>query len=295
MKKISFLFAVVLMCASCVNENSRLDPVGLISSNGASVKMRFEQSMAYNKMVGDLHFDMGADTYTIFVCSDSHITRSTHRNMDYFMAKYRAAAAPKLALHLGDVIDGINNYPCIDSILHFAGQTKEDTVLVAPGNHDLYFKQWDLFRQYFKTGVYWFDTNNGAKKLDLFICLDTGEGTLGVDQMNWLRDLLDAKSKEGYRRIIVYTHTHFWKLDASQGTTSNFALEETYELTTLLARYSVEFVWSGHQHARQSVIFKGVQYLVLDATKDKETGQSYMTVEMGENAIYHYYNYPKAN
>jgi hypothetical protein len=52
-------------------------------------------------------------------------------------------------------------------------------------------------------------------------------------------------------------------------------------------------VWSGHQHARQSVLFKGVNYLVLDATKDSEKGQSYMTVDMGENAIYHYFDYPK--
>ena len=131
------------------------------------------------------------------------------------------------------------------------------------------------------------------KKLDLFICLDTAEGTLGVDQMAWLRNLLEAKSKEGYRRIIVYTHTHFWKLDGSQGHTSNFSLEETYELAALLDEYDVDFVWSGHQHARQSVVYKGVNYLVLDATKDEEKGQAYMTVNMGESAIYHYFNYPK--
>jgi cytolysin (calcineurin-like family phosphatase) len=113
--------------------------------------------------------------------------------------------------------------------------------------------------------------------------------------MKWLRDLLEKKSKEGYRRIIVYTHTHFWKLDDSQGHTSNFSLEETYELAALLAQYNVAYVWSGHQHARQSVFFRGVNYLVLDATKDSEKGQSYMTVQMGEHAIYHYIDYPNAN
>ena len=161
------------------------------------------------------------------------------------------------------------------------------------GNHDIYFKQWDIFRDYFKTSVYWFDTYNGGKKLDLFICLDTAEGTLGEDQFRWLKELLSIKSKEGYRRIIVYTHTHFWKLDGSQGYTSNFALEDTYELAGVFAQNKVNYVWSGHQHARQSVLFKGVNFLVLDATKDSENGQAYMTVEMGENAIYHYYDYPK--
>ena len=293
MKKSILYIALAAVLAACANEESTLDMKGMFSPNGETVSARFEQSMAYNRTIGDLHFDVQSDDYTIYVCTDSHITKKTHKNLDYFMAQYKAAAAPKLAIHLGDIIDAQKNFECADSIVHFAGQTKADTLLLTIGNHDIYFKQWPVCRAYFKTSVYWFDTNNGNKKLDLFICLDTAEGTLGVDQMAWLRNLLEAKSKEGYRRIIVYTHTHFWKLDGSQGHTSNFSLEETYELAALLDEYDVEFVWSGHQHARQSVIYKGVNYLVLDATKDTENGQAYMTVDMGESAIYHYLNYPK--
>jgi len=180
----------------------------------------------------------------------------------------------------------------VDSIVHFAGQTKADTLLATPGNHDIYFKQWPIFRDFFQTSVYWFDTRNGDKKLDLYICLDTAEGTLGSKQWKWLRELLAQKSKEGYRRIIVYTHTHFWKLDGSQGHTSNFAIEETYELAHTLSEYGVEFVWSGHQHARQSVRYKNVNYLVFDATKDSETGTGYAVVEVGSSMIYHYLDYP---
>lgn len=261
----------------------------MFSNNGEPVNTRFEQSMAYNDSVGEIHLNMASDEYVIYMCTDSHITKKTHKNLDYFINRYNAAAAPKLAIHLGDLIDAQKNFACADSVLNIAN----DTLFITPGNHDVYFKQWPVYRSFFHTGTYYFDTNNGAKKLDLFICLDTADGTLGTKQMKWLRDLLAKTSKAGYRRIIVFTHTHFWKLDDSQGHTSNFALEETYELATLLAEYGVEFVWSGHQHARQSVIFKGVNYLVLDATKDSESGQSYVTVEMGENAIYHYVDYPK--
>ena len=190
------------------------------------------------------------------------------------------------------MIDAQKNYPCADSILHFAGQTLADTIFVTPGNHDIYFKQWTEYRKFFKTGTYWFETRNGAKKLDLFICLDSAEGELGDKQTAWLRNLLETKTKEGYRHLIVFTHTHLWKLDGSQGHTSNYALEATYELTSLLAQYGVEYVWSGHQHARQSVIFKNVNYLVLNATKDSEQGQSYMTVNMGEEILYHFFDYP---
>ena len=295
MKKIQYIFTTIfaLLFSACASDDSTLDIAGMFSPNGEVVDTRFKQSMAYNDSVGEIHLNMGADNYTIYVCSDSHITRTTHKNLDYFMDQYKAAAAPKLALHLGDIIDAQKNFPCADSILHFAGQTIHDTVFATPGNHDIYFKQWSIYRDYFKTSVYWFDTNNGAKKLDLFICLDSAEGTLGVDQTNWLRDLLAKKSKEGYRRIIAFTHTHLWKLDESQGHTSNMSLEETYELTSLLGQYGVEAVWSGHQHALQNVIFKDVLYLVLNATKDDEKGQSYMVAEMGSNVNYSFFEYPK--
>ena len=295
MRKIQYY--IVCVCAlalcACASEDSTLDMKGMFSPNGEVVGTRFAQSMAYNDSVGEIHLNMGSDNYTIYVCTDSHITRTSHKNLDYFINQYKAAAAPKVALHLGDIIDAQKNFPCADSIVHFAGQTINDTLFITPGNHDIYFKQWPIYRDYFKASVYWFDTNNGTKKLDLFICLDSAEGTLGIDQTNWLRELLAKKSKEGYRRIIVFTHTHLWKLDDSQGHTSNMALEETYELTSLLGQYGVEYVWCGHQHARQNVTFKGVNYIVLNATKDSEKGQSYMIAKMGEVVQYTFVDFPK--
>ena len=288
----SYIVLLSFVLASCSNPDSTLDLKGMFSPNGPTVQTRFAESMAYNKTRGEMHINMASDNYQIYVCTDSHITRTTHRNLDYFINQYRAAAGPKMALHLGDIIDAQNNFPCADSIVHFAGQTIADTLFLTPGNHDIYFKQWDIYRSYFQTSVYWFDTRNGEKKLDLFVCIDSAEGSLGSDQFSWLRDLLAEKSQEGYRHIILFTHTHLWKLDGSQGHTSNYALEEMYELTDMLGRYGVEYVWSGHQHARQSVIFKDVQYLVLNATKDSEKGQSYMIADMSDAIIYHFIDYP---
>ncbi len=286
MKKHILYIALAVLMTAC-SEDRTLDLAGMFSPNGEVVNKRFEQSIAYNQTVGDIHVDMGADEYTVFVCADSHITRKTHQNLDTFIKQYNAAAAPKLAIHLGDLINAQNNFACADSILKLAN----GKLFVTPGNHDLYFKQWSVYQSYFKTGTYWFDTYNGTKKLDLYICLDSGEGTLGTAQTDWLKSLLAQKAKEGYRRIIVYTHTHFWKLDESQEVCSNFALEETYELGALFAQNGVQYVWTGHQHARQSVVYKGVNYLVLDATKDKAKGAAYMTVQMGDHAIYHYIDY----
>ncbi len=290
-KNILYIVTSAFMMVSCASEDSTLDLAGMFSSNGEPVDVRFEQSMAYNDSTNNdsISIDMGADEYTVYVCSDSHITRKSHKNLDHFIAQYNAAPAPKLALHLGDLIDAQNNIPCADSIWSLANGPH----FITPGNHDVYFKQWSVYRDHFHTGTYWFETVNGGKKLDLYICLDSADGTLGAKQMQWLRDVLAKRAKAGYRRVIVFTHTHFWKLDTSQGHTSNWAIEETYEIANLFAQYGVQYVWCGHQHARQSVIYKGVNYLVLDATKDKEEGQSYMVAEMGDAAIYHYIDFPK--
>lgn len=285
-----YILLSLLLLTAC-SEDSNLDMAGMFSSNGEPVNTRVAQSLAYNESVGETHLNMGADDYVVYVCSDSHLSRKKpHANMDHFIECYNAETAPKLALHLGDLIDAQKNFEFADSILSLA----KGPLFLTLGNHDAYFKQWSVWKSYYHTGTYWFDTNNGDKKLDLYICLDSAEGTLGADQTAWLKNLLEKKSKEGYRRIIAFTHTHFWKLDDSQGHTSNFSMEETYSLASLLSQYKVDFVWSGHQHARQSVLYKGVNYLVLDATKDIEKGQSYMTVRMGESAIYHYISYPNS-
>ena len=289
MKKIRFsIYLVSALLLMACSEDSTLDMAGMFSPNGETVDTRFEQSIAYNETAGEIHLYMPLENYTIYMCSDSHITRKTHRNLDYFIHTYNAELGPKLAIHLGDLIDAQKNYPCADSVLNLAN----GPLFITPGNHDIYFKQWPIYRDYFKSSVYWFDTNFLTKKLDLFICLDSAEGSLGRKQTQWLKELLEAKSKEGYRRIIVMTHTNLWKLDGSQGHTSNMALEETYELTSLLSQYNVEYVWSGHQHARQLVTFKGVKYMVLNATKDSEEGQSFVKAEMGKDIVYHFVDYP---
>lgn len=294
MKKLYFIAISAVLLIGCASEDTTLDMKGMFSSNGPAVKTRFAESMAFNATHEPIHLDMQSDDYVIYMCSDSHITRKTHKNLDHFIHTYEDALGPKIAIHLGDLIDAQKNYPCADSVLNVGGRALNDTLFITPGNHDIYFKQWDIYRSYFKSSVYWFDTNNGATPLDLFICLDSAEGSLGPDQFKWLRDLLAEKSQERYRRIIVFTHTHLWKLDGSQGHTSNMALEETYEFTDLLGRYGVEYVWSGHQHARQLVEFKGVKYMVLNATKDSESGQSYVIAHMGNDQItYEHIDYPK--
>ncbi len=72
MKKSAYILLALLL--SACSEDTTLDIAGMFSPNGEVVNTRFEQSMAYNDSVGDIHLDMHADNYTIYVCSDSHLS-----------------------------------------------------------------------------------------------------------------------------------------------------------------------------------------------------------------------------
>ena len=125
-----------------------------------------------------------------------------------------------------------------------------------------------------------------GKKLDLYICLDTAEGTLGTDQLKWLKALLAEKKNAGYRHIIVFTHTHLFKQDSSQGHTSNLSMEETYELTYLLSDAGVELYLCGHDHSREVTSYGGVKYITVDSSTDAEPEPYYMVMEVGKQITY---------
>lgn len=278
------------LLAAC---NPNYDMIGMIDGTSPEIAQRFVDSRHYSDSVGVVHMPMPED-YRLFVCTDSHID-TTHKGLEKFIRTYAADTFPHIALHLGDLINGQGHFAHADSILHLDGvmSSRTDTIFLTCGNHDIYFNQWHIWQQYYGSSVYWFDTYKAgtsyAKEnlLDLYICLDTSEGTLGTAQMKWLRTLLQEKKDAGYRRIIVFTHTHLFKQDNSQGHTSNMALEETYELVGLLSEFGVEYYLCGHDHSREVSPF-GSKYIIVDGCADEEPNPFYMVMEVGEDVNYKY-------
>lgn len=289
----NFFFAcctlLVMLCAC----NPNYDMQGMFNGTSPEVDTRFKESMTYNDSVGERSVLTDGEDYRIYVCTDTHID-STHRNLHRFLAEYMADSLAKITIHLGDLINAQNNYPhavsVIDSALSVGGGKGKESFFITPGNHDIYFNQWTDFKRYFNTSVYWFDTRDKTtgKKLDLFICLDSADGTLGTSQLQWLRRLLAAKSKENYRHIIVFTHTHMFKQDASQGHTSNYSLEETYEITYMLGQAGVDMYWCGHDHSREISHYAGTEYIIVDSSEDPDTNPYYMMVDMGKEIHYRF-------
>lgn len=290
MKARKFIYTALLsiVCGAC---NPNYDMLGMFNGTSPEIAERFADSRRFSEAAGVVHMQMPAD-YRLFICTDSHID-STHYGLEKFIHLYKADTHPHMCLFLGDLINAQAHFAHADSILHLDGvmTNRNDTVFMTCGNHDIYFNQWHVWQKLYGSSTYWFDTYTGAtyetgKKLDLYICLDTAEGTLGTDQMKWLKDLLNTKKNAGYRHIIVFTHTHLFKQDNSQGHTSNLSMEETYELTYLLSEAGVELYLCGHDHSREVTSYGGVKYITVDSSTDAEPEPYYMMMEVGQQINY---------
>ena len=279
MKKYHFLSIVALAMMSCSQGN--LDILGMFYTRAEGADQRFEQSMEYNDRHGYCTINLAQDDYNVYVASDMHIDYTTF-NLDTFITNYLSdATAAPFCLCLGDVINSVNHYDTCSA--HFARiwNGTGDTCFCTLGNHDMYYDQWKVWRSFWQTSTYYFVVKTPACK-DLYICLDSGDGTMGTKQRKWLEALLAEQSQAGFRHIIAFTHTHFFKIDASQGHTSNMALEETYELCDLFSRYGVDLVLQGHSHSRNLTYFKDVQYLRVDALEDHYYNAFYTVLHVGK-------------
>lgn len=299
MRKIAiYIICALAILTSCKQGN--LDMLGMVYTKSADANERFIQSEFWNACNPMDTVSVMTDNYRIYTMTDIHVD-STTLNLDTFCTRFMEEALSHYAFLpkpeeqitapfcfcLGDVINAVGNYPKFQA---YVTKIEEAGLKVygTPGNHDIYYDQWEIYRSYWHTSHFPLVVQTPSGKKDLFIFLDSASGTLGSDQTYWLRSLLKWVSDEDYRHIVVCTHTHLWKKDQSQGHTSNFALEESYELADIFARYGVEDVIQGHSHSRDIQHFKNVRYVRLDALEDHYYNAYYTIISMGRDINYEF-------
>lgn len=274
MKKTSITPLALALAAAISVSCGRLDFGGMIWAKSDTPDQRFEQSLKHNGTVGPVRLSVPDNDYRLYAFGDSHVDFST-KNLDGFVKDYLddSGAAP-FAICVGDIINSTGHYDLFMEHVKDLGPDCTKRLFYCVGNHDLYFGQWKEFKERFKTSTYFFEVETPSEGNDLYIALDSGSGTLGVKQRAWLGETL-SQAQGKYRNIIVFTHTHFFMSDYSQGTTDNFAIEETHDLMNLFARNGVKLVISGHDHTREERKHRGVFYSTLDALCDPCKNASY--------------------
>jgi predicted phosphodiesterase len=243
---------------------------------GESVNYRFAQSMEWNRSHPVREIVVQADNYTILAMADSHV--GTTVNLDSFIKTAKAMNAAAVVM-TGDLTSGHSeDYQTFENQLP-APDSMELFLMV--GNHDLFFDGWEEFYTRFGASSYFF-TVKTPKATDLIICLDTGGGTLGDEQMEWLKKVLLTMRPE-CRHCMVCTHNNFFRFN--QNLISNPPVEELEPLIELFTKNSVEMVLTGHDHERNATLFGQTTYIQIGALKDGSTNAGYLQIGVKNDKV----------
>jgi len=241
-----------------------------------SVNERFLQSMDWNTSHGYSEIDVPQSTYAIHVMGDSHVGGT--ENLDRFLEDAGDEHAAAVVM-VGDLTTGheedfrvfSEHLPSGDSLMYFA----------VAGNHDLFFDGWKHFYSIFGSSSYLFVVNTPGEK-DLFICLDTGGGTLGNKQFDWFKKLLETE-RESYRYCTVFTHDNLLRLRPT--TSTNPRVEEINALLDLFTRYQVDMVVNAHDHKRNTDILGNTTHIIMDALQDVNDEATYLKLSVNQEGM----------
>jgi len=263
-EKVVVLWLSIFMLTACDMFEMR----GFILSY-ESADERFEQSMRWNNNNPIREIVITDDQYSIYSMSDSHVGGT--QNLDHFISEAITDHAVAMVM-AGDITTGHTaDYAVLRE--HIPGTDSIESFLVV-GNHDLYFDGWKQFYTHFGSSTYQF-TVNTPQAADLFICLDTGSGTLGSEQLDWLRNTLETE-RPNYRYCILFTHNNLFR--NRHTTSTNPLVEELHVLLDLTIEYDVDMVVTGHDHKKHDETFGKTTYLTMNALQDDYDNAGYLVL-----------------
>ncbi len=277
MKRIGICILSVMVFCGC-----DMDLIGFFVPPSDSVEQRFAQSMAWNDAHGYPVIDLEADEYKFYCATDIHVYGS-NRNIRTFVSRLRNDAAAVFGVLLGDMIHGKGQYPLFMEALGFDPDihAENDTVFSTVGNHDLYFGQWEEYRKYFGTSCLYFMVRT-PDCYDLFLILDSGSGTLGYSQLEWMKTVLSVHGEDA-RHIVVCTHTDLLVMDGTSFPSGSMNMEETLEITALMQRYGVDLYLQGHNHFRHDISYRDVRYVTVESIQDEAEAPGYLVAAVGDS------------
>ena len=212
----------------------------------------------------------------MFAMGDSHV--GGIKNIDIF---FSAAISIKIlaSILVGDLVTGHQE----DYTTFVEHLPNKDSLAVFPivGNHELYFEGWEEFSRYWGTSTYFFVVQTPSAQ-DLFICLDTGSGTLGQKQLAWLKNLLEEK-REQHRYCLIFTHNNIFRLRPTLST--NPMVEEVLAFSDLCLKHEVNMVINGHDHQRNTDKLGNTEFIIMDALLDTNKEASYLSLSFKNETI----------
>ncbi|MHA6204236.1 metallophosphoesterase family protein [Dyella soli] len=215
-----------------------------------------------------------ADASFSFVqISDSHIGFHKAPNMDVTatlresLAMIRAQArAPEFVLHTGDLTH-LSKPEEFDTLAGVMSEERMGKVFYVPGEHDVIGDNGaEFFRRHGERqqpgGWYSFD-HRGVHFVGLINVLDLkagGLGSLGADQLAWLKKDLAGRSAE--TPLVVFAHMPLWPLYPPWG----WGTDDSAEAMSYLRRFGSVSVLNGHIHQIQQKVEGNITFYTARST-----------------------------
>jgi predicted phosphodiesterase len=270
---INIILASGICC--CFSACEKIDFKGMFIPY-ESPNSRFEQSMEWNAKNPYHEIVVPSDDYMIYSMGDSHVGGT--KNLDAFLANAASSNVTAVVM-VGDITTGrTESYEVVQE--HLSEYFPFELYPVV-GNHDLYFKGWEQFYSRFGSSTYKFSVRTPVAA-DLFICLDSGSGTLGNKQIAWLKNILEKERPE-YRRCVLFTHNNLFRLRHAESTSP--LVEELHILMELFVRHRVDMVITGHDHKSDSEVFGNTTHIIMDALMDDNSDAGYLKVKIKDGKI----------
>ena len=284
----SFLLAIGLLMAfsSC----NRLDIAGMVI-NRSDTEKRVADWLDYDNQNGMPVLNDVPDEYCFYSCSDIHLNDSNSRFVQYITTERNDPQAA-FSIIAGDLANESGEKPFIlaDSAMMFDPTIQADNDPCFPiiGNHDVYYDCADFYKQHFHTSTYTVTVNTVGGFKDLFIFLDSGNGTHGGRQLDWLEEQLSHRTD--YRYCFVISHNWLFRTTYNYTTTpaANLPEDEQYAFMDLMSYNAVDMVVMGHFHYRDTKTFGGVKYVMTDNLNEGKEEPSYLVVSCADKVTYEY-------
>lgn len=260
------LTTALLIVASCTK----------FEDGAETANQRFIQSMEWNNNHPYSEITVPDDDYLLLSAGDIHVGGTD--NLDKFL-KIAVSVKASAVVMAGDLTTGQGkDYAEFEK--HLPMRDLLPTFMIS-GNHDLFNNGWTEFNRRFGSSSYYF-TIKTPKAEDLYICLETGGGTLGNKQLEWLRDIMENQ-RSYYRHCIVFTHNNFFRTRHTDST--NPEVEELETLLELFTIHRVDMVVTGHDHVKDVAEFGNTKYIIMDAMKDGLSNAGYFKIAVQKGVI----------
>jgi len=260
-----FLIGITGFIFGCSN-----DYLGLFRSNDLNERMAARNSFWFldgekaNKVPRNWReYNLtNENSYSFIVLADTHIENGKAHRLEELadlISDNHSSGDPKIEFVV--ILGDITQNGALEDILKFIEVADSFGVPCYPvaGNHDIYFDNWSVWRDYIGSTRYRIDF--GTENTTSLFILDSANTFFGKEQLDWLELELDKNQSD---RTFVFTHAPLFVPELGP-----FKLQQITDTRERARIVSIldgkcDIMFMGHSHVRVTNKVGNVQYISIE-------------------------------